>query len=55
MEYNVTDIIKQNQQNKTYASIPFWNWNDKLEEEELSHQIRNICAAVFWQSDVPCC
>lgn len=38
----MTDIIKQIQQNKTYASIPFWSWNDKLEEEELRRQIRNM-------------
>ena len=25
-----------------YASIPFWSWNDKLEEEELRRQIRDM-------------
>ncbi len=24
----------------SYGSIPFWSWNDKLEEKELRHQIR---------------
>ncbi|MBQ8333119.1 MAG: hypothetical protein IJX93_05035, partial [Clostridia bacterium] len=24
----------------SYGSIPFWSWNDKLEENELRHQIR---------------
>ncbi|MBQ4353646.1 MAG: hypothetical protein IJC71_02000, partial [Clostridia bacterium] len=26
----------------SYGSIPFWSWNDKLEEEELRHQIRHM-------------
>ena len=25
-----------------YGSIPFWSWNDKLEEGELRHQIRHM-------------
>ena len=25
-----------------YGSIPFWSWNDKLEEQELRRQIRNM-------------
>ncbi len=25
-----------------HGSIPFWSWNDKLEEEELRRQIRNM-------------
>lgn len=25
-----------------YGSLPFWSWNDKLEEEELRSQIRNM-------------
>lgn len=27
---------------KTHAGIPFWSWNDKLEEEEMRRQIRNM-------------
>ncbi len=27
-----------------HGSIPFWSWNDKLEEEELRRQIRNMKA-----------
>lgn len=26
----------------SYGSIPFWSWNDKLEEGELRHQIRHM-------------
>ena len=25
-----------------YSSIPFWSWNDKLDEEELRNQLRNM-------------
>jgi len=35
-------IIKQIQNDKTHAGIPFWSWNDKLEEDELRRQIRNM-------------
>ncbi len=27
---------------KDHGSIPFWSWNDKLEDEELRRQIRNM-------------
>ncbi len=33
-------IIKDNAY--AYASMPFWSWNDKLEEEELRRQIRDM-------------
>ena len=26
----------------SYGSIPFWSWNDRLEEEELRTQIRRM-------------
>ena len=26
----------------SYGSIPFWSWNDKLEESELRRQIRDM-------------
>ncbi len=26
----------------SYGSLPFWSWNDRLEEEELRKQIRNM-------------
>ncbi|MBR4873461.1 MAG: glycoside hydrolase, partial [Clostridia bacterium] len=26
----------------THGSLPFWSWNDKLEENELRRQIRNM-------------
>ena len=25
-----------------HASIPFWSWNDKLDQEELRREIRNM-------------
>ena len=25
-----------------YRPVPFWSWNDKLEPEELRHQIREM-------------
>ena len=24
----------------SFGSIPFWSWNDRLEDDELRHQIR---------------
>ncbi|MBQ7922299.1 MAG: hypothetical protein IJ325_06950 [Clostridia bacterium] len=37
------DIIKTIKDNAyAYASMPFWSWNDKLEEEELRRQIRDM-------------
>jgi hypothetical protein len=27
---------------KGYGSVPFWSWNDRLEEEELREQIRDM-------------
>ena len=26
-----------------YRPVPFWSWNDKLDPEELRHQIREMC------------
>lgn len=37
---NLTDDIKKN--SITHGSIPFWSWNDKLQENELRKQIRNM-------------
>ena len=36
MQHFVEDIKKNALE---YGSIPFWSWNDKLEEEELRRQI----------------
>ena len=36
----LVDEIKRN--SDTYGSIPFWSWNDRLEEGELRRQIRNM-------------
>ncbi len=33
-------LIKEN--SLSYGSIPFWSWNDKLEEKELRRQIQNM-------------
>ncbi len=36
-------LIKQIQKDKKdHAGIPFWSWNDRLEEHELRRQIRNM-------------
>ncbi len=36
-------LISDIQQNAiTYGSLPFWSWNDKLEETELRRQIRRM-------------
>ncbi len=37
---NLINDIKQN--SHSHGSIPFWAWNDKLEEDELRRQIRNM-------------
>ena len=37
------DFIKTIKDNAyAYASMPFWSWNDKLEEEELRRQIQDM-------------
>lgn len=36
----LTKEVKDN--SLSYGSIPFWSWNDKLEENELRRQIRNM-------------
>jgi len=37
------DLLNRLNGNLTeYQSIPFWSWNDKLEEEELRRQIRSM-------------
>lgn len=36
----LTKEIKEN--SLSYGSLPFWSWNDKLEENELRRQIRNM-------------
>lgn len=38
----MNDMIKRIATDKTHAGIPFWSWNDKLEERELRRQIRNM-------------
>ncbi len=36
-------LINQTKQNAiSYGSLPFWSWNDRLEEGELRRQIRNM-------------
>lgn len=35
-------LIKKVSEDKSHGSIPFWSWNDKLEEDELRRQIRNM-------------
>jgi len=36
-------IIEEIRENSmSYGSIPFWSWNDKLEEKELRHQIQKM-------------
>ena len=39
LEKIVTDL-KQEENIKSYRPIPFWSWNDKLEEQELRRQVR---------------
>ncbi len=39
---HLTEKIKQNK--PLHGSIPFWSWNDKLKEDELRRQIRNMKA-----------
>ena len=36
----IVDKIEQDM--PSYKSIPFWSWNDKLEESELRKQIREM-------------
>ncbi len=36
----LTDKIRENA--PIHGGIPFWSWNDKLEEDELRRQIRNM-------------
>ena len=36
----LTEQIKRN--SLEYGSLPFWSWNDRLEEAELRRQIRNM-------------
>lgn len=38
----MNNIIERARNNKTHASVPFWSWNDKLEEQELRRQIRRM-------------
>ena len=39
MEKLIKDIKKRSPE---YGAIPFWSWNDKLEENELRSQIRTM-------------
>jgi hypothetical protein len=37
---SLTELLKKDL--KDYQSIPFWSWNDKLDNEELKRQIRQM-------------
>ena len=40
---NMSSLKKLTKENSlSYGSLPFWSWNDKLEEKELRRQIRNM-------------
>lgn len=35
-------VQKIKETSMSHGSIPFWSWNDKLNEDELRRQIRNM-------------
>ena len=36
----ITTALLNEENIKSYRPIPFWSWNDKLEEQELRRQVR---------------
>ena len=39
------DIHEFKEPGKKYRSIPFWGWNDRLEEKEIINQIHKMSQA----------
>ena len=38
-------LQKFSEPDKKYRSIPFWSWNDRLDEDELRRQVREMARA----------